>query len=159
MRKHRANEDVDILVASRGHKKAAKALLEAFPYLEVQDEDVVTRLRDLESAVVMIDLIKPNQPLFREILKHGHPVTSGGQTYQIPTLEAALAMKFAPMISLNRAEADRYQDAHDFMYMVSSNSEIDLAQLEKFGALVYASGGKEIVEMVRKVRNGEKLSL
>ena len=63
------------------------------------------------------------------------------------------------MISLNRAEADRYQDAHDFMYMVSSNSEIDLAQLEKFGALVYASGGKEIVEMVREVRNGEKLSL
>jgi hypothetical protein len=159
MRKPRATEDVDVLVASRGHKKAVKALLEAFPYLEAQDQDVVTRLRDPESDVVKIDLIKPNQPLFREVIKHGHPVTSGGLTYSIPTLEAALAMKFAPMISLNRAEAERYQDAHDFMYMISSNPEIDLRQLEKLGTLVYPSGGKEILEMVRKVRAGEKLAL
>jgi hypothetical protein len=157
MRKPRATEDVDVLVASRGHKKAVKALMAAFPYLEVQDEDVVTRLRDPESNVVMIDLIKPNQPLFREVLKQGHPVTSGGQNYQIPTLEAALAMKFAPMISLNRAEEDRHQDAHDFMYMIKVNAEIDLQRLEKLGALVYPSGGKEILELVRKVRCGEKL--
>jgi predicted nucleotidyltransferase len=157
MRKPRATEDVDVLVANRGHKKAVKALLEAFPYLEAQDEDVVTRLRDPESDVVKIDLIKPNQPLFREVLKHGHPVTVGGQTYNIPTLEAALAMKFAPMISLNRAEEDRHQDAHDFMYMIKANAEIDLPQLEALGALVYPSGGKEVLELVRKVRNGEKL--
>ncbi len=159
MRKPRATEDVDVLVASRGHKKAVKALLEAFPYLEVQDEDVVTRLRDPESSVVMIDLIKPNQPLFREVLKHGQPVTSCGQTYSIPTLEAALAMKFAPMISLNRAEADRHQDAHDFMYMIKMNPEIDMGQLQKLGDLVYHNGGKELLEMVRKVRAGEKLPI
>jgi hypothetical protein len=66
-------------------------------------------------------------------------------------------MKFAPMISLNRAEEDRYQDAHDFMYIVKSNPDIDLQQLEAFGDLVYNGGGAEIVEALRKVRAGEKL--
>jgi hypothetical protein len=86
-------------------------------------------------------------------------VTSEGQTYNIPTLEAALAMKFAPMISLNRADKDRYQDAHDFMYIIDSNADIDLQQLAAFGELIYNGGGAEIVEAVRKVRAGEKLSV
>jgi hypothetical protein len=157
MRKPRATDDVDVLVATRSHKKAVQALAKAFPYLEVEDHDVVTRLRDPESNVVMIDVIKPNQPLFREVIKHAHPVTSGGQTYSIPTLEAALAMKFAPLISLNRADEDRHLDAHDFMAIIKSNPEIDLHQLAGFGDLIYNGGGAEIVEAVRKVRAGEKL--
>jgi len=159
IQKPRATEDVDVLVAVRSHKKAIAALLAAFPFLQADDHEVVTRLRDSETQVVRIDVMKPNQPLFREVLKHTHPVSSGGQTYNIPSLEAALAMKFAPMISLNRAERDRFQDAHDFMYIIDSNSEIDLKQLAAFGELVYNGGGAEIIELVRKVRAGEKIRL
>jgi hypothetical protein len=159
MQKPRTTQDVDVLVAARGHKKAVNALLAAFPDLVAEDNEVVTRLRDPDTNLVRIDVMKPNQPLFREVIKHMHPVTSEGQTYNIPTLEAALAMKFAPMISLNRADEDRYQDAHDFMYIIKSNPEIDLQQLAAFGKLVYPSGDAEIVELVRKVRAGEKLIL
>jgi hypothetical protein len=159
MRKPRTTQDVDVLVAARGHKKSVNALLAAFPELVAEDHDVVTRLRDPETNLVRIDVMKPNQPLFREVIKHGHPVTSEGQTYNIPTLEAALAMKFAPMISLNRPDKDRYQDAHDFMYIIDSNPDIDLRQLAAFGDLIYNGGGAEIVEMVRKVRAGEKLTI
>ncbi len=39
MRKPRATDDVDVLVATRNHKKAVKVLLEAFPYLEAEDHE------------------------------------------------------------------------------------------------------------------------
>src|SRR5438477_5113005 len=46
IKKVRATEDVDIIVAAKHHKKAIKSLLEAFTHLEVDDQTVVTRLRD-----------------------------------------------------------------------------------------------------------------
>jgi hypothetical protein len=159
MQKPRATEDVDIVVAARGVNKAVRALLSAFPHLEADDHEVVTRLRDRDSKTVAIDVIKPNQPLFREALKHTRTVDSQEQSYRIPTLEMALTLKFAPMVSLNRADKDKHQDVHDFMYMIDCNPDIDLEQLEEFGELVYPGGGKEIVMLVGQVRRGEQLRL
>jgi hypothetical protein len=159
LREARATEDVDVLVAMRGLNKAVNALLVAFPQLEAEDNPVVTRLRDKETGDVRIDVMKPNQELFREGLKHTQTVESKGQVYKIPSLEMALTMKFAPMISLNRADKDKYQDAHDFMQIIDSNPNIDLEKLAQLGELVYPGGGKEIVEKVRQVRAGEKLHL
>src|SRR5205823_8288055 len=147
------------IVAARHHKKAIKALLAAFAYLEAEDLPVVTRLRDRETQEVAIDVMKPNQQLFREVFKHTHTVSSEGQTYRVPSLEMALAMKFAPMISLHRRDSDKLLDAHDFMKMVEANPGIDLKTLNELGDLVYSGGGKEIVEMVRRVRAGEILHL
>jgi hypothetical protein len=159
MQKPRATEDVDILVGVRAHKKAVRTLLAAFPHLEAEDHEVVTRLRDAKTRAVVIDVLKANQPLYRDALKHTHPVESGGQTYHIPSLELALAMKFAAMISLTRADRDKLQDAHDFMYIVDSNPDINLNKLHALGQLVYNGGGDEVVEKVRQVRAGEKLNL
>jgi hypothetical protein len=71
----------------------------------------------------------------------------------------ALAMKFAPMISLNRADEKKLIDASDFIVIVKSNPEIDLEKLAQLGDLVYPGGGAEIIEKVRQVRAGEKLHL
>lgn len=155
----RATEDVDVLVGPRGHKKAVRALLEAFPHLEEYDLPVVTRLREPESKKVVIGVMKPNRELFREALRFGPMVRSGGQPYQIPSLELALAMKFAPVVSLYRQDKDKYQDAHDFIAIVEANPNIDLDKLATLGELVDAGGGKAIVEMVRRVRAKEKLLL
>jgi hypothetical protein len=159
LQKPRATEDVDVLVAAKHHKKALKALLTAFPDLEADDLPVVTRLRDRQTHTVAIDVMKPNQQLFRAAFKHTHTLRAGGQVYRVPSLEMALAMKFAPMVSVHRADADKFQDAHDFIYMVQSNPEIDLKKLATLGDLVYPEGGKEIIEKVRQVRAGEKLKL
>lgn len=159
IRRPRATEDVDIVVAGRHVKKAVRVLVAAFPQLEVDDQEVVTRLRDKETHDVRIDVMKPNQPLFREALKHTHTVRSAGQEYEIPSLEMALAMKFAPMISLTRSDERKYMDASDFMTMIKANQDIDLLKLAQLGELVYAGGGQEIVEKVRQVRAGEKLTL
>lgn len=159
MGKPRATEDVDVLVGTRGHKKAVASLLAAFPHLRAEDHEVVTRLRDLETGTIVIDVMKPNQPLYRDALKYTHTVQSGGQTYSIPSLELALATKFAAMISLTRADRDKFQDVRDFMYIVDTNPDIDLEKLHTLGQLVYNGGGDELVEKVRQVRAGEKLVL
>jgi len=155
----RATKDVGVVVASRHHKKAVNVLLKAFPRLESADNPVVTRLRDRDAQKILIDVMKPNQQLYRDAFKHTKTVTSEGQTFKIPSLEMALAMKFAAMISLHRQDEDKHQDAHDFIRMVKANAEIDLEKVNELGELVYPGGGKEIVEKVAQVRRGETLKL
>src|SRR6516162_2653344 len=82
-KKPRATEDVDVVVAARHHKKALKALLAAFPHLEVDDHEVVTRLRDRETRDVAVDIMKPNQALYRETFKQAVSIRSGQQDYRI----------------------------------------------------------------------------
>ena len=155
----RATHDVDVLVGQRDYKKAIKALLAAFPHLKADDEEVVTRLRDPETGHVVIDVIKPNQPLYRVGLKHTHTVEVEGEIYEVPSLEMALAMKFGPMVSPNRATEKKYLDAHDFIQMAKTNSDIDMQRLSELAELVYPGGGKEIATLVAQARAGERLKL
>jgi hypothetical protein len=150
---------VDIVVVQRHVKKAVAALTGAFPHLEVDDQPAVVRLRDRETGAVAIDVMKPNQAIIHAALKHTQTVQSGRMSYKVPSLEMALALKFAPMVSLNRSDDDKHVDAADFIRVVRHNSDIDLDQLARLGELVYAGGGKEIVEFVRRVRAGEQLIL
>jgi hypothetical protein len=82
-----------------------------------------------------------------------------GQEFLIPSLEMALVMKFAPMVSPNRLEEDKLQDIHDFIYMVKANPVIDSRLLEELGEMTYPGGGKEILDLVGKVRSGKNLIL
>jgi len=157
--KARATEDVDVIVALKQVKKAVRSLEEAFPHLAAEDLEVVVRLRDPASGEVVIDVMKPVQQPYREIFKNIVKVGSGADVYRVPSLEMALICKFAPMVSLMRADDRKHQDAHDFIVMVNQNAEIDLDRLEALGELVYSGGGKEVLEMVRRVRAGEKLIL
>jgi hypothetical protein len=156
--KPRATEDVDVIVAGRQHKKAVRALLAAFPDLDADEQEVVTRFRHRNTRTVAIDVMKPNQ-LYRAAFKHTVRVKMGHQRYRIPSLEMALAMKFAPMISLTRQDPDKLQDAADFSRIVLANPDIDLKALSALAELVYSGGGREIVELVRRVRAGERLQL
>ena len=157
--KPRATQDVDVVVALKQVKKAVRLLTQAFPQLEPDDGEVVVRLRDRQSQEVAIDVLKPVQKPYREIFKHTAKIAVKGQHYRVPSLEMALTCKFAPMISLGRADPRKYQDAHDFMIMVRQNPEIDLEKLESLGELIYTGGGKEIVKLVQQVRAGEQLVL
>jgi hypothetical protein len=153
----RASEDVDVIVAARQVKKTVRLLVEAFPQLIDEDHDVVVRLRDKVSQEVSIDVMKPIQPPYRAIFKHTIKVISGTESYRVPNLEMALVCKFASMVSLHRADERKMQDATDFMEIVKKNLDINLESLHELGDLVFNGGGKKVVEMVRKVRAGEKL--
>jgi hypothetical protein len=159
MRKPRATEDVDVVVTAKHLKKAVKVLLEAFPQLEPMDLPVVIRLRDRETKDVAVDVMKPVQQPYCEAFRHTHSVGSGEQTYRVPSLEMALVMKFSAMTSLYRADKDKYQDAHDFILLVENNPDYDRQKLAELATLIYPEGGKDILEMARKVAAGEKLQL
>jgi hypothetical protein len=155
----RATQDVDVIVGFRHDKKAVRLLLEAFPQLAAEDHEVVTRLRDPESGKVVIDVMKAVQPHLRVASKHTVTIQLSRTPIPIPTLEMALVLKFAPMISLVHEDGKKLRDAADFVLMVQHNKEIDLETLQELGNLVYPGGGKEIVEKVRQVRAGERLQL
>lgn len=159
MRELRATKDIDVIVAARHVKKAVKVLTKAFPNLEPIDLEVVVRVKDAETGDVVVDVLKPVQYPARSVFKNSVRIKEGRLTYRIPTPEMALALKFAPMINLTREDEDKYQDAHDFIRMVKQNESIDLKHLAELEDLVYPGGGSELVEMVRKVRAGEKLKL
>jgi hypothetical protein len=158
MREPRATQDVDVVVAERHLKKATRALREAFPHLVPLDLEAVIRLCDRETGEPAIDLLK-TRSIYRESFKYTVAVAAKGQPYRIPSLEMALAMKFAAMVSPNRQDEDKHQDAHDFIRIVKENPEIDAEKLTHLGEHVYGGGGADLVEMVRKVRAGEKLVL
>lgn len=159
IKKPRATEDVDFIVSAGHHKKAVRALLGEFPHLEADEQDAATRLRDKNSKDVAIDVMRSNQQLLRVIFKNATAIELKGERCRIPTLEMALALKFAAMISLHRRDAEKYQDAHDFIRMVEANPEINGEKLAALGELAYSGGGAEIAETIRQVRAGEKLKL
>ena len=155
----RATQDVDIVVSQRYQKKVVQLLTTTFANLQAEDHEVVTRLRDAETQKVLIDVMKTNQAHIRAVLKNVTGIEMESVAINIPTLEMALALKFAPMISLVREDDKKHRDAGDFIGMVKLNSNIDLEKLAQLGELVYPGGGKEIVEKVRQVRAGERLQL
>src|SRR5438309_876990 len=85
--RYRASQDVDVVVAARQVKKAVRVLLAAFPHLDSEDLEVVTRLRDRETQEVAIDVMKPIQQPYREIFKHTVKVTADKQIHHVPDLE------------------------------------------------------------------------
>jgi len=155
----RASEDVDVIVSKRHHAKAVNVLVAAFPHLEVRDTAVVVRLQDRETGAVAIDVMKPTFPIIQAALTHTHSVRTGKTQFKIPSLEMALALKFAAMVSPFREPKKKYMDASDFMTMADEHPIVNLQKLAAMGQLVYPGGGKEILEMVRRVRAGEKLEL
>lgn len=154
----RQTQDVDFVVMNKHQKRAAEAVHRAYPELEMEEHEVVVRFRNPETKKVVIDLIK-QQALYREVFKHAVERTHGKTRFLIPCVELAIAMKFAAMLSPNRQDEDKFQDAHDFMRVIKSNPNLDEAKLAHLGDLVFPGGGKRLLALVADVRAGRKLVL
>ena len=151
----RATQDVDVLVRKSHHRKAVAAVKRAFPDLQVQDLPAVTRFVDPLDGKPVIDLMKPEDDFYREVFKD--PVRVG-RTHLIPNLEAAIASKYAAMISPHRPAEKKALDEGDFISMVAQNYEvIDLALLFSLGEMVKTNGGVEIQRFVEQAKAGQRL--
>ena len=156
----RATRDVDVLTDSP--KKAADALVAAYPQLEVRDSPVVTRL--LLGGEEAVDVMKARQSkLFRRVVRLGQVVQLDGIEVVVPSVEAVLAMKFTSMVSLGRAMLDRQQDGLDFARVLKAADDLGVAvnldRLRELGELVFAGGGDEIIGHADDVRAGRMLQL
>ncbi len=95
MNESRYTEDVNVLVMTRYVRLAIRTIQKAFPHLELRDTPVVARFMDPATKIVVLDVMKPNQPLHRVALRNAHRIETAERSYLVPTLELALAMKFA----------------------------------------------------------------
>jgi hypothetical protein len=71
----------------------------------------------------------------------------------------AVALTFADITGPRTELADKYQAAHDFICILKTNERLDEQKLVRLGSLISPDGGKEIIEMVRKVHAGDGLRL
>ena len=145
----RASQDVDVIVHS-GHKAAVQAIHRAFPELTAVDATVVTRFIDPATKLAVIDLMRPQSDLHEAVRNYSVPV---GKSHCVPSLDMALALKFAAIESPNREVNKKRQDKVDFVSMVYAHGD-EVAEdiLFSLGEMVRSGGGKEILELVKEAR-------
>lgn len=152
MSEPRATEDVDFLIQKRYHRKAIRAIQEAFPHLEMHDRRMVTRFVDPATQRVVIDLMRPHEPFFQAVFENTVPA---GFTHRVPDLEMALVCKFAAMISPHRTGKKKARDVSDFMDVVDQNHGIlELAKLRRLAELVHPGSGARILEFIKEAKAG-----
>jgi hypothetical protein len=150
---------VDVIVPVQQVEKAVGVLRDAIPDLEPRNSPLDVRLLDRSSSNIAINVIKPWQQPYREVVRNTHSVSKGGEAYRVPSLEMAIVMKFAAMTSWYRADRDKPRDAHDFTLLVNNNPGFNRAKLAELANLLHTGGGKYILQMARKVQVGETLRL
>jgi hypothetical protein len=142
----RATRDVDVLVTRKDARKAVRVLEEAFPYLEVRENEAVARFVDPVSQMVVIDVLKPASAAMKAVFRHTVAI---GKTYRIPDLEMAIVSKYLALRAENRPWARRYLDAGDFVNMVKYNRKaIDLEKLCRLAEKARPGGGSDMRRLV-----------
>jgi len=148
----RATQDVDVLISHRDRKRAVKAVREAWPTLVVEELEPVVRFKDPNDCFAdgqpkpVIDLMLPWSTLNDAILKDKRNVLVDPETqHVIPTVEAALASKYAAIISDFRDREKKEYDAADFRRIAKANYErVNREYLRRLGDLVWEGGGTEL---------------
>ena len=151
----RGTRDVDVLVQKSHHRKAVRAIRVALPALIVEDYPAVTRFLDPADRQPVIDLMKPMEKIHRSVLKDAKLV---GVSHRFPSLEMALACKFAAMTSPNRSERKKHLDAADLIAIVERHFEnIDREVLFSLGEMVRDRASTEVLKLVDDVRAGRPI--
>lgn len=158
----RATVDVDFIIGNADFARASKAINKT--YQQFKETDRVYHVTyDTKKNVVdpeRIDLIKDVFPLFREVVKqYSVTLREGKSTVKIPTIEAAIALKFAASISPNRGDENKPIDNADLLRLIKSTAKFDEKALLALGELVYTGGGKELVSVVNDMKSGKSVSL
>ena len=100
----RATQDVDVMVGYNSRARAKKAILMRWPTLVVRELSQVTRFADpadLDASgqpKQVVDLMHPYSP-FQDLILKEYVFVDEKTQHRLPTLEAALASKYAAIIS------------------------------------------------------------
>lgn len=152
----RATQDVDVLIRQSDRKRAVKAVHEAWPMLVVEELEPVVRFKDPADCFndgrpkPVIDLMLAWSDLNEAILKESEYVVLDEETqHVVPTVEAALASKYAALISDYRELEKKEYDAGDFRRIALANyDQVRREPLRRLGDLVWNGGGAELEEFL-----------
>jgi hypothetical protein len=150
----RATQDVNVMVPYSSNTRAAGAVQARWPMLKRVDLPQVIRFMD-ETDVdpdgrpkPIVDVMLPFGKFQETILKQ-HVIVSPETGSRYPTLEAALASKYAALVSPHRSRDKKEQDAVDFRRIVRANHErVDRAALSALANEIWERGGVEIQSFI-----------
>ncbi len=161
----RATQDVDVMVPYSQRDRTAKAIAARWPMLlQVTQSQVVRFLdpTDLDfdgNPQPVIDIMLPWGKFQESILKN-HVLVDTETQSRYPTLEAALASKYAALVSPHRTRDKKEQDAVDFRRMVRANHErIVTEKLRELANEIWEYGGDEICRFIQWTLEDKPLPL
>ncbi len=150
----RATQDVDVMVPFSQKNRAADAVHTRWPMLTRVDLPPVIRFvddtdRDPDGhPKPVVDLMLPCAQFQKTILKK-HVIFDPKTNSRYPTLEAALASKYAALVSPFRNLEKKEQDAVDFRRIVRANhTRINRESLIELANEIWETGGPEILEFI-----------
>ena len=163
----RATQAVDLLISHADRTRAVRALRDAWPSLVVEELEAVVRFKDPAdcdangSPKPVVDLMLPWSSVNQAILASNDYVVVDRQTlHRIPTVEAALAAKYAALLSDFRDWNRKQQDAVDFRSIARSNYErVRRDILRRLGDLVWEGGGEELERFLEIAQRDEPFPL
>lgn len=151
----RATQDVAVMVPYTERKRAKKAIASRWPNLVVRELSQIIRFLDpldLDNEghpKPAIDVMQPWSP-FQELILKEYVIIDAEAQHRIPTLEAALASKYAAIISPHRDREKKEYDAGDFRRLVRANHDhIREADLRRLAGLIWEGGADEVVRFVQ----------
>ncbi|MEJ2754543.1 MAG: hypothetical protein P8104_01580 [Gammaproteobacteria bacterium] len=110
----RATVDVDFIIGGADFVRTTEVIDKA--YAQFQHHDRIYHVtydskKKNQKNPERIDLVKDGFPLFREVVqRYCHTLCMNTRTIKIPTIEAAIALKFAASISPNRGDENKPMD-------------------------------------------------
>jgi hypothetical protein len=161
----RATQDVDVMVPYSQRKRAADAVAARWPMLTRVELPQVIRFVDTTDLdpdghpKPVIDVMNPWSPFQETILKE-HVLHDKKTGSRYPTVEAALASKYAALVSPNRSRDKKEYDAGDFRKIVRANHErIDRESLSKLCNQVWEHGGDEVLRFIELTLTDQPLPI
>jgi hypothetical protein len=150
----RATQDVDVMVPYNARPRATKAIAARWPNLIIHELSQVTRFLDPNDInpegkpKPVVDLMHPWSP-FQEVILKEHVIVDKATGHRLPTVEAALASKYAAIVSPFRDREKKDYDAGDFRRLVRANHEqLRIDHLRRLGGLIWEGGADEIERFV-----------
>ena len=152
----RATQDVDVMVPY-DQRAAEQVISQRWPELAITRHSQVTRFADEKDLdhegkpKPVINLMLPWSPFLETILR-AHVVEDKQLASRYPTVEAAIASKYAALISPFRKLAKKEYDAGDLRRNIRNNIEsIDRDAIRSLGDQVWDGGGAEILDIIEIV--------
>jgi hypothetical protein len=157
----RATQDVDVMVPYNERSKAKKAIAARWPELVIRELSQVTRFLDpldLDhegQPKPTVDIMHPWSP-FQELILKEYVLVDKETQHRIPTIEAALASKYAAIVSAHRDREKKEYDAGDFRRLVRANrDQIRMPDLRRLAELVWEGGANDVERFVETALSDE----
>ena len=154
----RATQDVDVMVPYSQKNRAAKAIAARWPKLEQHTLSQVVRFMDpgdLDASgnpKPVVDIMLP-WGKFQETVLEKHVLVDEETGNRYPTIEAAIASKYAAVISPHRSFDKKEQDAVDLRRLIKANlGDIDMSVLQQLAGEIWDEGADDIMRFVERTK-------